>query len=198
MLGTDSTGIPEFGYKARVPLFNGRADRTEVDMKLGSLVVEAKLTETDFQAKLCCVVETYRDFKTMFDVSIFPSSGDRYLSYQLIGNVLAAHAAGLSFCVIGDARRQDLVEAWYAVMRCISDVELRTRCRVLTWQELGAALLHADYRAFSRRSTGFWPPWPTGARNKYSQYIKVAKKKQTVCSKRRGDHNAAKRKRVRL
>jgi len=54
--------------------------------------------------------------------------------------VLAAYAAGLSFCVIADARRQDLLEAWYAIMRCVHDADLRTRCKVLTWQELSSAL----------------------------------------------------------
>jgi len=34
---------PIFGFRARVPLANGRADRTEVDMKLGGLLVESKL-----------------------------------------------------------------------------------------------------------------------------------------------------------
>jgi hypothetical protein len=119
---------------------DGKTYRTEVDMKLGILLVEAKLTETDFQDQSRHVVENYRDFETVFDVSALPRSGDQYISYQLIRNVLAAHAAGLSFCVIADARRQDLTQAWYAVMRCIRNAELRTRCKVLTWQELSAAL----------------------------------------------------------
>jgi hypothetical protein len=140
MLGTEPIDTPEFGYKARVPLFAGKTDRTEVDMKLGSLLVEAKLTEGDFQLKNCCALERYRDFKTVFQVSNLPRSGDRYISYQLIRNVLAAYASGLSFCVMLDARRQDLMEAWYRIMRCLRDTEMRTRCKVLTWQELSSAL----------------------------------------------------------
>src|SRR6185437_8068137 len=53
MLGSDTTDVPQFGYRARVPLRsegNPRFDRTEVDMKLGDLLVESKLTENDFQA----------------------------------------------------------------------------------------------------------------------------------------------------
>ena len=45
-----------------------------------------------------------------------------------------------SFCVLADARRPDLMDAWHAVMRCVRDTELRTRCQVLTWQELSAVL----------------------------------------------------------
>ena len=159
LLGTEPTDIPEFGYKARVPLLAGKTDRTEVDMKLGALLVEAKLTESDFQTKNRFVLESYRDFKKVFEVSVLPRSGDQYISYQLIRNVLAAYATGLSFCVIVDARRPDLVEAWYAIMRCVRVMELRTRCKMLTWQELSSALprrlqrfLEAKYGIFSSTS----------------------------------------------
>ena len=140
MLGTEAADVPEFGHKARVPLLNGKFDRTEVDMKVGRLLVESKLTENNFQVQKAELVERYRDLKTIFDVPSLPRSGDHYLSYQLIRNVLAAHASGTSFCVIADARRPDLIEAWHTVMRCVRDVELRTRCKVLTWQELSRAL----------------------------------------------------------
>jgi hypothetical protein len=109
-------------------------------MKLGSLLVESKLTESDFQTKAAEAVEGYRDFREVFDRRMLPRSGNKYSSYQLIRNVLAAHALGLSFCVLLDARRPDLIEAWYAVMRCVRKAELRTRCQVLTWQELSESL----------------------------------------------------------
>jgi hypothetical protein len=128
----------EFGYRARVPLANGQADRTEVDMRLGDLLVEAKLTESDFQKKSSAVVERYRDFREVFEAANLPQSTECYLSYQLIRNVLAAYASGCSFCVIMDERRPDLREQWYAVMRCIRVHDLRMRCRMVTWQELGA------------------------------------------------------------
>jgi restriction endonuclease-like protein len=140
ILGTEPADAPEFGYKARVPLLNGRTDRTEVDMKLGRLFVEAKLTESDFQMKDASVVESYRDLHEVFNVAALPRRGGKHVSYQLIRNVLAAHASEASFCVIADARRPDLIEAWYAVMCCVRHAELRTRCKVLTWQELSVAL----------------------------------------------------------
>lgn len=140
ILGTEITDLPQFGYKARVPLLRGRSDQTEIDMKLGCLVVEAKLTEPDFQKKNRSVVESYRDLEMVFTVGELPRSGEQYFSYQLIRNVLAAHASELSFCVIADARRPDLIEAWHRIMRCVRHAELRTRCKVLTWQELSVAL----------------------------------------------------------
>jgi hypothetical protein len=136
LLNVGKAAVPEFGHRARVPLANGHADRTEVDMRLGTLLVEAKLTETDFQKKEKAGVSAYRDFNEVFDVSSLPQSEECYLSYQLIRNVLAAHASGNSFCVIMDERRPDLREQWYAVMRCIRVHDLQMRCRMVTWQEL--------------------------------------------------------------
>jgi hypothetical protein len=132
--------IPEFGFRARVPLANGRSDRTEVDMRLGDLLVEAKLTEGDFQRAPKAVVNGYRDFHEVFRPHDLPQTENNYLSYQLIRNILAAHASDCSFCLLTDARRADLIESWCTVVRCIRSIELRLRCRVLTWQELATVL----------------------------------------------------------
>ena len=140
MLDVGPGVIPEFGFRARVPLANGRVDRTEVDMRLGDLLIEAKLTESDYQRAPRAVVRAYRDFGEVFEDENLPQTERDSLSYQLIRNVLAAHASGGSFCVLADARRQDLIEAWYAVMKCVRPVDLRIRCKVLTWQELARAL----------------------------------------------------------
>ena len=71
-LGVDEDATPVFGWKARVPLANGRFDRTEVDMRWGGLLVEAKLTEGDFQTRAAKVVEGYRDFDAVFDRDLLP------------------------------------------------------------------------------------------------------------------------------
>ncbi|MGH9524576.1 MAG: PGN_0703 family putative restriction endonuclease [Terriglobales bacterium] len=130
----------QFGFRARVPLQGGRFDRTEVDLRIGDLLVEAKLTEADFQSREKKYVDAYRDFEEVFERRELPQSKERYLSYQLIRNVLAAQALGGSFCVLHDERRPDLREAWYSVMRCVKSHELRTRCKVLTWQELAGSV----------------------------------------------------------
>jgi len=140
MLGLDGNPKPLFGYKARVPLVGGKFDRTEVDMRLGSLLVEAKLTESDFQKTEKRVLLAYRDFDDVFDHTQLPQTASHYLSYQLLRNVLAAHVGHGSFCVLLDVRRPDLMEAWYAVMKCVKPVELRTGLKVLTWQELARVL----------------------------------------------------------
>ncbi len=140
MLALEDAHEPEFGVKAKVPLANGRFDRTEVDMRLGTLLVEAKLTESDFQCREIEVVKGYRDFEEVFAKGLLPKARGKYAGYQLIRNVLAAHATGSSFCVMHDARRPDLRDQWYEVMQAVKPVELRTRCKVLTWQELSVVL----------------------------------------------------------
>jgi len=140
ILGLEAGLAPRFGVPARVPLGNKRGDRTEVDMRLGNLLVEAKLTEGGFQSAEKTTLERYRDFFEVFEVERLPHTDRGYESYQLIRNVLAAYAAGCSFCVLLDARRPDLVDAVYAVLKCVRPVELRTSCVVLTWQELARAL----------------------------------------------------------
>ncbi|MGA7339199.1 MAG: hypothetical protein WBE72_00460 [Terracidiphilus sp.] len=81
-LGVEDDAAPVFGWKARVPLVrqassparlnSGRFDRTEVDMRFGSLLVEAKLTESDFQTRAAQIVEAYRDFDRVFERDLLP------------------------------------------------------------------------------------------------------------------------------
>jgi hypothetical protein len=199
-LGIAGDGLPEFGWKARVPLAPGphgrtRFDRTEVDMRWGDLLVEAKLTESDFQTRTAAIVDGYRDFDAVFDRELLPRVQLRetrrrtavefaeeftqeweeaapdneiaqefqqgivarareaepaepgYAGYQLIRNVLAAYAEGCSFCVIHDERRPDLREAWFQVMAAVKSAKMRTRCKVMTWQEL-AALVPEELQQF--------------------------------------------------
>ena len=201
-LGVDTEAIPLFGWKARVPLANGRFDRTEVDLRFGSLLVEAKLTEADFQSRSTAIVESYRDLDEIFDrdrlprveiatrhrmhASEFPENVSQeleslvadpalfsavdasfrppgepgYAIYQLIRNVLAAHAAGCSFCVLHDERRPDLREEWFQVMAAVKSAELRVRLKVLTWQEL-AAFLPAALQEFLDLKYGIVAPGRT-------------------------------------
>lgn len=140
LLGIDAAELPQFGWRARVPLKKGSADRTEVDMKLGDMLFEAKLTESDFQSADAAVLRSYRDFEEVFDARALPQEGGKLVSYQLIRNVLAAYANDARFCVLVDARRPDLIESWYAILRCVRPLALRVRCKVLTWQELTESL----------------------------------------------------------
>jgi len=139
-LGIEPGWTPRFGVPARVPLVNGLCDRTEIDMRLGSVLVEAKLTEGGFQSAEQGMLQRYRDFFDVFEVERLRQREGRFQSYQLIRNILAAYAGQGSLCVLVDARRPDLIDAVYAVVSCVRLVELRTSCAVLTWQELTRVL----------------------------------------------------------
>jgi hypothetical protein len=147
MLGIESDSVPEFGFKPRTPLQNGRRDNTEVDMKIENLLVEAKLTESDFQLARFDLIRRYRDLETVFHLPDLPVRNGKQGCYQLIRGTLAAYATECSFCVFCDARRADLIEAWYSVMRAVRVFDLRPRLKLLTWQEL-ALVLPQDLQQF--------------------------------------------------
>jgi hypothetical protein len=90
-LGFEVGETPQFGFRGCIPRKSSWLDRTEIDMKLGRLLVESKLTETDFQIQRPAIVESYRDFGDVFDNEFLPQSNGQYVSYQLIRNVLTAH-----------------------------------------------------------------------------------------------------------
>ncbi|WP_348269886.1 hypothetical protein P8936_01135 [Edaphobacter paludis] len=141
LLNIDPATQPCFGITPGVPLRNGHLDRTEIDLHLGNLFIEAKLTETSFQNARPRLIERYRDFETVFDVTRLPWTADGIVQgYQLIRNVLAAFASDVSFCVLSDARRQDLIEVWYSVLSAVHYPSFAWRLKLLTWQELAAAL----------------------------------------------------------
>lgn len=146
-LGVAAGAVPEFGVKPRTPLKGGRLDATEIDMRVGDLLVEAKLTESDFQSARPSLIERYRDLEEVFDVGELPVRGGRVLGYQLIRGTLAVFPNGCSFGVLCDARRPELVETWYAVMRAVRSFELRCRLKMLTWQEL-ASVVPGELREF--------------------------------------------------
>jgi len=147
MLGVDQIAVPEFGFKPRTALHGGRRDATEIDMKIGDLLVEAKLTESDFQFARPGLISRYRDLEAVFHLSDLPLWNGKRSGYQLIRGTLAAYATECSFCVFCDARRPDLIEGWYGVMRAVRLVEFRCRLKLLTWQEM-ASVLPGDLQDF--------------------------------------------------
>jgi hypothetical protein len=146
LLGVERNTRPEFGFRPRTPLRSGRSDRTEIDLKLGDLLLEAKLTEGDFQTARPELVSRYRDFDHVFEPELLPVADGPVHSYQLIRGVLAAAALGYRFCVLCDRRRQDLMEEWYLVIRAVRSADLRCQLRILTWQELASTLFKKQQR----------------------------------------------------
>ncbi|HEX7157993.1 MAG TPA: hypothetical protein VF214_03180 [Edaphobacter sp.] len=140
LLGVEGGLSPEFGFRPQVPLNNGRFDRTEVDMRLGDVLFEAKLTETGFQTAPLRLLLRYRDFEEVFDTDELPRQTEKVRGYQLIRGILAAYASDRSYVLLCDVRRADLMEQWFSVLRAVRSYSFRSRLRVLNWQDLTVAL----------------------------------------------------------
>ncbi len=160
LLGLEPGLRPEFGLRVQVPLTRGGVDRTEVDMQLGEYLVEAKLTETGFQQARPALVDRYRDLLDIFEMERLPRAGEGasapYAEYQLVRRVLAAHARGQRFLVLCDGRRGEMIESWFRVMQAVRHSELRSRLRLLTWQEISADVPTA-VRTFLAEKYGICP-----------------------------------------
>ena len=146
-------GSVEFGVRGNVPGRNGKPDMTELDMRVGNIVCEAKLTESDFTSKSTKVVEAYRDLNDVFDPGQFRSGEGKYENYQLIRNVLAAAAHEFHFVLLCDGRRPDLLHRWWTVHAAIRCPDLRARTRFLLWQEVAEAS-PAPLREYLREKYG--------------------------------------------
>lgn len=125
--------------RGKVPLLGDIPDETEIDLRIGSMLCEAKLTEGDFTTSSLQHVLRYRDVEEVFDLERL-TSGGKVMGYQLIRNVLATYAHGGRFIVLCDSRRPDLIREWWFVHSAIRDSDLRYRCSLLLWQELAASL----------------------------------------------------------
>ncbi len=143
LLGIEPGLQPTFGYRPSTPRAQGLQDRTEIDMRLGSLLVEAKLTESDFQTAPARLLGRYTDFAEVFDPDLLPRGRGGVQGYQLVRGVLAARHEECRFAVFLDARRPDLVEGWVAVLRALRSFELQSRLRLVTWQEIAGTLPRA-------------------------------------------------------
>lgn len=164
LFGLQKLPVPEFEFKPLVPLQSGSGDNTHVDMHLPAeggerVIVEAKLTEADFGNQRAQIVESYRDFDPVFARDMLRRDGDEYADYQLIRNVLAGHHLGAKVFVLLDARRPDLLQAWWRVMRAVRLDALRGRCGVVTWQQIEAVAPYT-VRTFmcEKYGIGAFPP----------------------------------------
>ena len=149
-----TTIVPQFGFKAKVKK-SGKGDTSEIDMKLQELLVEAKLTEPDFQRQSPGIVDTYDRLEQVFHMEVLPKQGGQYLNYQLIRNFLAvAEPAGYRFCLICDSRRPDLVRAFDLMKQFVKDIPLREKIGSITWQQIAQAVEDNDLKAFLRKKYG--------------------------------------------
>jgi hypothetical protein len=127
---------PEFGIKPELRLKSGHGDRTEIDLAFENIIVEAKLTETDFTQKSVSVVKNYTDIEKVFHFNNLPNNGENIFHYQIIRNILASVQLNKRHILICDDRRGDLIRCYYDVVKCVRDVGIRKNCSIIFWQEI--------------------------------------------------------------
>ncbi|WP_235011319.1 PGN_0703 family putative restriction endonuclease [Bryocella elongata] len=139
LLGVAPGLRPEFGVRGMLPMARGEVDRTEIDMRLGDLLVEAKLTEGGFGTASRERLLRYEGASTHLELEDLPRGNAGFAGWQLIRGVLAAAHQEARFVVLCDDRRPDLRDAWFRILVAVRSSELRSRLGLVTWQEVAAA-----------------------------------------------------------
>lgn len=125
----------EFGWN---PQFENEDPKhpTEIDLKIGNHIFEAKLTENSFTTKPKSVVHLYRYFKDLFEESCLLTPKEDIQQYQLIRNILTAYKYNFYFTAIIDSTRIDLMKEIINVLKSVKNYNLRSRINIVTWQEI--------------------------------------------------------------
>lgn len=145
-LGIEPGLNPEYGFRPNIPILEALPDRTELDMRLGSLFIEAKLTEASSPSAPARLLRRYRDFEEVFDTNLLVLRSGRFRDYQFIRGALAAYVHDAAYLLLCDDRGNDWKSRWFQVMNAVRSAGLRTRLKLITWQELSAALPNALQR----------------------------------------------------
>ncbi len=127
---------PVFGFKPKVRKDGSEGDRTEVDLALNGIFVEAKLTESGFIEKEVVKVEQYTGLRAVFHIESLRRKGDKFMNYQVIRNLLAAVQLEKRHLLLCDERRPDLARSYFETVVCLRKETDRKNCGVIFWQEL--------------------------------------------------------------
>lgn len=144
---------PIFGYKPGVLKDHNIKDDTEIDMVIGDIFFEAKLTETDFTEKHVSEVMKYKNINTVFNFDVLPIKNNKIQGYQIIRNILAAFQCKKSHCLICDIRRGDLIREYYQIINAINVDEIKLKVGVIFWQEI-IKLCGADFKKYIETKYG--------------------------------------------
>ena len=123
----------EFGWNPKHE--NETRHKTEIDMKIGMSIFEAKLIESDFKSKTLDVVLRYNDVENLIDLKPLIKNGLVY-NYQLIRNAVTAKIYNYKFYLIVDETRVDLILEFNKVKNLIIDKSLKENFSFITWQEI--------------------------------------------------------------
>lgn len=123
----------EFGWNPEFS--NETSHKTEIDMKIGNSIFEAKLTEKDFTSKELQVVLEYSNVENIIDLQVLTNK-NVVSNYQLIRNLLTAEKYDYKFNLLIDESRIDLIREFYKVKSSIKASYLSDNFNFITWQEI--------------------------------------------------------------
>ncbi len=149
LLNVNDLEITGFGINP-VILRSGKPETTptEIDLILNnSIICESKLTEDTFTNKNRQDIEKYDHFNDLFYKSFLKGTQTEFENYQLIRNILSLLTGYIRFILFCDERRSDLIVRLYETIGCIKDITLRSKCSVITWQQI-ASVVGTDLKSF--------------------------------------------------
>jgi hypothetical protein len=137
LLSINSNDDIEFGWN---PVHeNEKWKKTEIDVKIGNSIFEAKLTETDFKSKHLNIVLRYVDVEKMIDLKAL-TKDEIVSNYQLIRNIVTAKKYGYKFHLLIDDSRTDLRNEFDKVKNSIIDKSLANSIELITWQQISTCV----------------------------------------------------------
>lgn len=139
-LGVEPGMRPCFGFRPALAMQGGEVDRTELDMVLGDVLVEAKLTEGGFGQASRERLLRYCGVEESFSVKDLPQTGRGYAGYQIVRGLLAAARCGGRYVVLLDGRRADLADLCFGVVTAAHAEATRSLFQLRTWQEIAACV----------------------------------------------------------
>jgi len=147
LLGIENIKEIEYGFIPNIESDESMT-KTEIDMKIGNVFFEAKLTEADFTEKdINTLIKKYPEANSVFNLDRMMIKGDVVGNYQLIRNILTAKKYNGRFILLLDARRTDLIREFYRVLYSIKDTTLQEKVAFITWQEI-ASVVGDDLKSF--------------------------------------------------
>lgn len=131
---------PEFSYEKKKFEYLKKLGKenefhpSEIDLKIGDSIFEAKLTEKNFGEKEIEIIQKYDGFELVFDETILKKTDNKYINYQLIRNILVAQKYNYKFILLVDETRNDLIEYFETTKEAVKNSKLKERIYYKTWQ----------------------------------------------------------------
>jgi len=146
-----------FGIPIRLFKRNNQSEisPTEIDMVIGDTIVEAKLSETDFQPLNKTLFDSYESFFNLVEERMIIDQSNQFLPiYQLLRNATIRRMLNCKMVVIIDDRKANLKKYYRSFVGALKQREDRDKIFMVTWQDLVKTIEIADLKSFLKIKYG--------------------------------------------